>query len=194
MNENYLNKLDYNKILELLANYSVTYLGKKLCFDLRPSFNQNRVAKLLHETLEACKLIVRKGSLPIFVIPNVNIYIKNLESSYSLASKGLLDIAKILKLSRELKEYFYKDENFDLSDFPILDGYFSSLYSNINVEKQILSSIIDENVISDDASIVLSKLRQNRRKLESDIKENLNNMIHSRDLFQIYNGTYYYYS
>lgn len=183
MNENYLNKLDYYKILELLANYSVTYLGKELCLSLNPSFKQNRVTKLLQETLEACKLIVRKGPLPIFDIPNTSIYIKSLESSYSLSSKGLLDIAKILKLSRELKDYFYKDENFNLSDFPILDGYFSSLYSNINVEKQILSSIIDEDVISDDASIVLSKLRRNRRKLESDIKENLNNMIHSRYLF-----------
>lgn len=158
-------------------------MGKKLCFDLRPSFNQNRVTKLLQETLEACKLIIRKGNLPIFGIPNVSIYIKNLESSYSLASKGLLDIAKILKLSRELKEYFYNDENFDLSDFSILDGYFSSLYSNVNIEKQILSSIIDEDVIADDASTVLLKLRQNRRKLESDIKESLNNMLHSRCLF-----------
>lgn len=183
MNENYLNKLEYNKILELLANYSVTYLGKELCLNLLPSFKQNRVTKLLQETLEACKLIVRKGNLPIFSIPNTTIYIKNLESSYSLASKGLLDIARILKLSRELKEYFYKDVNFDLFDFSILDGYFSSLYCNINIEKQIFSSIIDEDVISDDASPLLSKLRQNRRKLESDIKENLNNMIHSRYLF-----------
>lgn len=180
MYENYLNKLEYNKILDLLAGYSVTYLGKELSLNLRPCFKEVRVQKLLHETLEACKLIVRKGNLPLYSIPNISIYIKNLESSYSLTAKGLLDTGKILKLCRELKEYLYKDENFDLSDFSILDGYFSSLYSNINVEKQILSAIIDEDIIADDASITLLQLRKNRKKLENEIKESLNNMIHSR--------------
>lgn len=179
MNENYLNKLEYNKIIDLLANCSVTYLGKERCFSLMPCFKQTRVTKLLLETSEASNLIARKGELPLYGISNISIYIKNLESSCSLTARGLLDIAKVLKLSRELKDYFYKDENFDLSDFAILDEYFSSLYSNINIEKQILSSIIDEDVISDDASTVLSKLRQNRRKLESDIKQSLNNIIHS---------------
>lgn len=183
MNENYLNKLEYNRILELLAGNSVTYLGRELCLGLLPCFKEGRVTKLLQETMEASTLIVRKGNLPLCAISDIGMYIKNLESSYVLTSKALLDIAKVLKLSRELKEYLYNDEDFDLSDFSILDGYFSSLYSNIKIEKEIFSSIIDEDVIADDASSTLSNLRRNRRRLESEIKENLNNMIHSRKLF-----------
>lgn len=167
MNENYLNKLEYFEILELLSKYSITYCGKELCLNLRPCFKSSRVSKLLQETSEAVELILRKGSIPLYSIPDIGVYIKNLESSYSLSSRGLLDIAKILKLCRELKEYFYKDENFNLSDFSILDGYFSSLYSNINVEKQILSSIIDEDVISDDASSTLFSIRKSKKNLES---------------------------
>lgn len=179
MNENYLTKLEYNKILELLAKHSVTYLGKELCLNLLPMYKEIKVTKLLQETSEACNLIIREGNLPIIPISNVDLYIKNLEVSYSLNTKGLLDIAKILKLSRELKEYFYKDGNFDLSTFSILDTYFSSLYTNIKVEKNILSSILDEDNIADTASSTLSSLRRNRRKLESEIKETLNKIIHS---------------
>jgi DNA mismatch repair protein MutS2 len=179
MNENYLNKLEYNKILNLLSEYSTTYLGKELCLKLLPIFKESKVKKILQETSEASCLIARKGNIPISDISNIDLYIKNLESSYTLTAKGLLDIAKILKLSRELKEYFFDDENFDLSDFTILNEYFSSLYSNPKIENQILSSIIDEDNIADDASPLLSTLRRNRRKAESEIKENLNNIIHS---------------
>ena len=179
MNENYLNKLEYNRILDLLFKECLTYFGKDLCFKLRPIFNQAKVTKLLQETEQASILGIRKGGLPISSIPNIEIYIKNLESFNSLNSKGLLEIAKILKLSRELKDYFYKDDDFDLSSFPILDNYFSSLYNNFGIESKILSSILDEDIISDDASSKLALLRRNRRKLETEIKESLNNMIHS---------------
>lgn len=179
MNKNYLNKLEYDKILDLLAKNSITYVGKDLCLNLLPSFKEAKVTKLLQETSEASNLIYRKGNLPITEISNIDISIKNLESSYSLNAKSLLDIAKTLKLSRELKEYFYKDEDFDLSSFPILDGYFSSLYTNLKIEENILTSILDEDNIADNASSTLSSLRRNRRKLESEIKEQLNNMVHS---------------
>ena len=172
-------KLEFDKILELLSNECLTYIGKDISIRLTPVFKQLKVTKLLQETEEASILSVRNGNLPISSIPNIEIYIKNLESSNSLNAKGLLEVARVLKISRELKEFFYKDEDFDLGSFPILDSYFSCFYNNFGVESKILSSILDEDIISDDASPKLASLRRNRRKLESEIKESLNNMIHS---------------
>ena len=179
MNTSYLNKLEYNKILEILSEHSVTYLGKELCLNLVPNNKKEKVTKTLQETTESCNLIVRKGNLPIVPIDNIDIYIKNLESSISLSSKGLLSIGRILKLSRELKNYFYEDENLDLTEFPILENQFSSLYNNKKIEDEILNAILDEDNIADNASSTLSSLRRNRRKLESEIKDTLNNIIHS---------------
>lgn len=179
MTQNYLNKLEYNKILEILENFCTTYLGKNLSLNLVPSNDKYKVQNLLDETSQAIDFIVRKGNLPIAEIPDISIWIKKLESCSSLSSKGLLDVALILKLSRELKQYFYNDTDFDLSCFNILDNYFSCLYSNVGIEDKIFSSIIDENNISDNASSKLFSLRKNRKKLESEIKENLNKIIHS---------------
>lgn len=178
MNENYL-KLEYNKILELLSKECSTYFGKDIAFNLLPVFNKLKVTKLLQETLEACNITICKGNLPIAEIPNIELYIKNLKSESPLNIKGLIDVVKILKLSRELKEYFYKDEDFDISNFNILDNYFSSLYCNQSIEEKILSSILDEDTIADNASPKLFSLRKNRKKLEIEIKTNLNNMLHS---------------
>lgn len=179
MHEIYLKKLEYDKALSLLSKNAKTYIGMQYCLNLKPSTNKEKVQKLLNETLEACNLIIRKGSLPISDFSDISLSIKNLESNISLSAKSLLEIATIFKLSRELKDYFYKDEEFDISDFPILDDYFSKLYLNKNIEDKIFSSIIDENTISDDASTLLSTLRRNKRKLESQIKDNLNKIIHS---------------
>lgn len=177
--QNYLNKLEYDKILTLLSSNSKTYLGKELCLDLKPSNSKDKVVTLLKETDEACTLLLRKGNLPISDFEDISLSVKNLESNISLSAKALLDIANVLRISRDLKEYFYKDEDFDLSNFSILDSYFSRLYSNKTIEDRIFTCIIDENTIADDASTVLANLRRNRRKLENQIKDTLNKIIHS---------------
>ena len=177
--QNYLNKLEYDKILTLLSSNSKTYLGKELCLDLKPSNSKDKVVTLLKETDEACTLLLRKGNLPISDFEDISLSVKNLESNISLSAKALLDIANVLRISRDLKEYFYKDEDFDLSNFSILDSYFSRLYSNKTIEDKIFTCIIDENTIADDASTVLANLRRNRRKLENQIKDTLNKIIHS---------------
>ena len=179
MNKTYLNKLEYNKILEILSKHCVTYLGKDNSLSLLPSNKKENVEKLLEETNEALSLILRKGNAPFFPIPDINVYLKNLESSNYIVAKALLDIANIIKLSRELKEYFYKDEGIDAQEYPSLNTYFSCICDNKKIEDSIFSSIIDENEVSDNASSTLSSLRKNRKKLENDIKDTLNNIIHS---------------
>lgn len=179
MNTHNLEKLEYNKILEKLSLYCKTYIGKNFAENLNPSSNKEYVNTLLTETSEAINLILRKGSIPIVEIANISMSIKKLESNLALSAKSLLEIANILKISRELKNYFYEDENFEISSFPLLDSIFSNLYNNLEIENSIFSCILDENTIADNASSKLSSLRKNRKKLEADIKESLNRILHS---------------
>lgn len=179
MTEDYLKKLEFNEIKSMVSNHCKTYLGKERSKNLLPNFNKIQVKKLLDETLEATNLCFRKSTPPFYEIADISFSIKSLISSNSLNAKSLLEIAKIFRLCRELKEYFYKDDEFDLSQFSILNGYFSDLYINPNIENKIFSTIIDEDNISDNASSKLSDLRRNRKKLEADIKNILGNIIHS---------------
>ena len=175
----YLNKLEYKKILEMLSSFCCTFVGKEMSLALQPCFNHKKVEKLLSETSEASNLIIQKGSLPISEIANIYSSLKKLESGNSLTAKELLETAHIFKLSRELKNYFCEDKNFDISDYTILETYFSNLYNNIELENSILSVIIDENTLADTASSKLNSIRKGIRKTESDIKESLNRILHS---------------
>lgn len=179
MLEKYLNKLEYNKILDIVSSYCATYIGRSLSSSFLPNSNKEIVARLLDETNSAVNLLIRKGEIPLSDIENIEVCIKNLKSYNSLGVKSLLDVANVLRISRQLHQYFFDDEEFDLSDFSILADLFSMLYYNKNMEDTIFNSIIDEDTIADDASKALSSLRKNRRKLEQDVRDKLSNFIHS---------------
>lgn len=178
MNENYLEKLEYYKILEAVSNYCNTYLGKELAMSLLPSNQTNTVQKLLQETNEAVNLSYR-NSFPSFTeISTIDIELKRLESSQPLSAKSLLNLIHIFKLSQDLKEYFSKDF-LDSSDYPILSNLFSNLYTNKSITDKISACILDENTIDDKASKTLQSIRKQERKLEQDIRAKLNDMLHS---------------
>ncbi len=177
MNTIYLKKLEYPIILEKLASNCHTYIGKELAYNLLPSNNKETVKELLNQTQEATNLIQRVSLPPICEIANIEIYIKLLESYTQISAKGLLDIANILEMSYELKQYFYNFSEHE--DFIILNNYFYNLYSNSGISDKIKKSILDENTIADSASYNLANIRRKKSHLEQEIKNKLNSILHS---------------
>ncbi len=171
-----LNKLEYNEIIDVLEKHCKTYLGKNMCDSLKPSFSFELVDVLLNETKEADTLLHQKGSPPFYETDELEKYIKILKSNQTLSIKGLLNIGMLLRIARELKEYFYDNNT---SSFINLEKYFTFLYSNPSIEKSIFDKIIDESTIADNASKKLSSLRRNRKNFEQEVKDKLNSYIHS---------------
>lgn len=179
MNEKYLKTLEYDKIVEKLSTYCKTYIGKQKVSALLPLFNNTDVVNQLAFTNEAVSLIYRKGSVPISDIPDITLSIKNLESDGVLSTISLLNIARFLKISREVKEYFFSADDIELSMYTKIYDLFDLLYTNKSIEDKIFSIILDENTIDDNASPKLSAIRKECRRLEQDIRDKLNNFIHS---------------
>ena len=179
MNNYYLNKLEYNKILEILSNYSSTYIGKDMCLNLLPSNDKQEVKEKLEETKEAVDILYRSSTPPITDIADNTINIKIIESNNTLSIKAILDLTKIFDIANELKKYFYTDY-IKPEDYPTLDAIFSKLYTNLSIIEKVRKSIIDENTIDDKATQNLYKIRRKEQNIEQDIKQNLNKIIHSQ--------------
>ena len=177
MNKIYLEKLEYNKILDILSNFCHTYIGKDLSLNLLPSFKKDEVKNALSETSEAISLIQRASVPPISEIDDITFYIKSLESSNAISAKALLSICNILEISYNLINYFSDFK--DMEEYTVLSNYFSHLYSNSSIIQNIKKSILDENTIADTASSTLSSIRKKKIKLEQDIKSKLTNLLHS---------------
>lgn len=178
MNKNYLKKLEYNKIIEILSTYCNTYIGKLKCSTLIPYNDKEVVKKMLEETSEAVNLLYRNDNPPITEIADNTINIKMLESYGTLSIKSILDITNIFKISNYLKLYFYKDF-IDVNDYTYLNEIFCKLYTNIDIIEKISYCITEENTISDNASTNLANIRKKQRNIEQDIKSKLNTFIHS---------------
>ena len=179
METKYFEKLEFNKIKEILEEFCVTFLGKKMALELLPLSSKNEIEKAGNQTFEASNLIYRKGNIPISEIEDITKYLKILEAKNSLNSKALLDLANILRTSKNLKNYFF-NEDIDMSEFSSLNNLFENLYLNINIEKKIFDSILDENTISDDASSSLKNIRKNIKNKEQEIRNKLNSILHQK--------------
>ena len=179
MNNSSLKILEYNKILEILSTYTKTYIGNKLAIELTPSFDVLEVTNLGLQTNQALDMINKYGLPPIGEFNDVSIHIKKLSGDNILSIKEILDLASILRMSRELKLFFdevSKNVNFE---FNILQPFFNNLYLNLELEKEIFFKIIDENTLDDKASDALYSIRRQKRALEQNIKDKLNHFIHS---------------
>jgi len=171
VNKKNLEKLEYDKVIKKLSTFSKTYIGMEKCNNLLPS---NNVEFLLEQAYEANSVISRCGNIPLCEIANIDILIKNLESNFSLTSSDLLKLTHILKTSRELKSYFiFENEYTNISE------YFSNLYINNSLEKEINDKILDEDTISDNASSKLKSIRKLERDVSLEIKNKLNSIVHS---------------
>lgn len=180
MNTKYLDKLEYYKILDKLSSFARTYIGKEMICKLEPSFDYDEVCHLQLQTNQAVRLIYKYGTPPISDFADVSVAIKKLNSSSCLSAKELLDIANIFKMSHEIQSYFTNiTENLDVNDFNAISSFFQNLYINSSIEKSILTKIIDEFALEDNASATLASIRRSKRSLENSIKDKLNHFIHS---------------
>ena len=179
METKYFEKLEFNKIREILESFCVTFLGRKLALELLPMNAKGEIEKAGNQTFEASNLIYRKGSLPVDEIEDITKYLKALEAEISQNAEVLLALARVLRTSKNLKNYFFNEE-IDMSEFVTLKPLFENLYCNPGIEEKVFKSIIDGNTIADDASSNLKNIRKNIKNKEQEIRNKLNHLLHQK--------------
>ena len=179
MDVKYLEKLEFNIVCKKLEEFAKTYIVRDICLNLMPLESKKDIIKALKHTTEASTLIYRKGNIPLDEIENILPHIKKLNASATLSIKELLDLAHIIKVSRVLKEYFSSEE-IDMTEFVNLKDLFEHLYTNVGLENQIFSKLIDENTVDDNASAELKNIRRNLRNKEQEIRNKLNSLLRTK--------------
>lgn len=177
MNEKALRILEYNKIIEMLCESTVSAMGRDIAAELKPSTDINEIKELLQETTEAVNLLLKKGSIPIGGVQDIRVPLKKVKLGSILDPAELLRVADTLRAARRLKSFMNDDRGEE--SFPIIEYYIETLAPYRNIEDRISSAIVSEEEISDNASPQLHSIRRKIKDRTASMREKLNHMISS---------------
>lgn len=180
MNEKSLRVLEYNKIIELLADKATSTLGKSLCSSLKPTNDIKHIQSAQTETAEAVAMIIQLGRPPIGPIVDLKDPLKIASIGGVLSPKQLLEVADSLRTGRVLKKFIAGNDT-HLEKYPVLCDIAVGITPNQDLEKAVEACIVSETELSDHASPELRKIRKQIESKNAAVRQKLESMITSPD-------------
>lgn len=172
MEQKTLRDLEYDKILNMLAEYARNEKTREEILKYHPLSDFHAVQQLLSETDAAMTMVLQYGSPELVTVEALEGALKRMQMGGSLSMPELLNVAAVLRGARVLKKYYEGKEN-------VLSGYFAQLEPEKRLEEKITTSILSAEEMADGASSELYNIRRKMRGAEAKVKESLNSMVHS---------------
>ncbi len=178
INERALRTLEYGKIIEKLQQYAGSEPGRRLCAQLKPLTELDKITELQTETADALTRVFQKGGLSFNGVPDITGTIKLLEVGSTLLAGELLKISSVLTATLRVKQYGTGGQE-EVTD--CLTERFSLLEPLVTLNNEISRCIISEEEIADDASAGLKQVRRQMRITNDKIREQLASIVNAQD-------------
>ena len=180
MNQKVLRTLEYNKIVERLAEYAFGADTKERCLSLLPSTSLSEITNAQQQTKDAMNRSLKKGRLDCSGIKPLSSAIRRVEIGGTMNIEELLSLCKLLETARRVKAYGRKEREDIPSDS--LSELFDGLEPLSPLCDEIRRCIISVDEISDDASSNLKSIRRSIRSTGDRIHAQLNQMLNNQNV------------
>ncbi len=180
MNQKVLRTLEYNKIVERLAEYAFGADTKERCLSLLPSTSLSEITNAQQQTKDAMNRSLKKGRLDCSGIKPLSSAIRRVEIGGTMNIEELLGLCKLLETARRVKAYGRKEREDIPSDS--LSELFDGLEPLSPLCDEIRRCIISVDEISDDASSNLKSIRRSIRSTGDRIHGQLNQMLNNQNV------------
>lgn len=180
MNQKVLRTLEYNKIVERLAEYAFGADTKERCLSLLPSTSLSEITNAQQQTKDAMNRSLKNGRLDCSGIKPLSSAIRRVEIGGTMNIEELLGLCKLLETARRVKAYGRKEREDIPSDS--LSELFDGLEPLSPLCDEICRCIISVDEISDDASSNLKSIRRSIRSTGDRIHAQLNQMLNNRNV------------
>lgn len=180
MNQKVLRTLEYNKIVERLAEYAFGADTKERCLSLLPYTSLSEITNAQQQTKDAMNRSLKKGRLDCSGIKPLSSAIRRVEIGGTMNIEELLGLCKLLETARRVKAYGRKEREDIPSDS--LSEFFDGLEPLSPLCDEIRRCIISVDEISDDASSNLKSIRRSIRSTGDRIHVQLNQMLNNQNV------------
>lgn len=180
MNQKVLRTLEYNKIVERLAEYAFGADTKERCLSLLPSTSLSEITNAQQQTKDAMNRSLKKGRLDCSGIKPLSSAIRRVEIGGTMNIEELLGLCKLLETARRVKAYGRKEREDIPSDS--MSELFDGLEPLSPLCDEIRRCIISVDEISDDASSNLKSIRRSIRSTGDRIHAQLNQMLNNQNV------------
>lgn len=178
MNDKALKTLEYDKIISRLETYASSPMGKKCCTTLLPSSDYNEIITAQEETRDALSRLYKTGFLSFQGLTDIRPHLRLLDIDSTLTAGELLEIARLLSITAQVKEFGDTEE--ETMAFDSLHPYFNLLEPLEFLHQRITSCILSADEISDDASSALRDIRKEIKQTNIAIHNKLASIINSQ--------------
>ena len=169
-----IHALEYEKILERLANCSKLEQSKTVCLNLKPLEDPEQVQEALDFTAEALHVLDFGLDIPVeFVMDISSLTLKN---EY-FVEEELLDTAKTMRTSRIVRNFLKENTEFNSK----LNTLAFPLYVNKELEDRIFDTFDDAGNVKQNATPELAGLYSSLRDTENNLKQSVNALLNNSE-------------
>ena len=182
MREKDIYALEFDTVLQLLADCAVSSAGRQACEVLRPQTEPDDITHASERTWQFFRLLEEQLSLPLQEFPDIRQSLQWARHvGTALEGPKLLEILSVISLSRQLSVFFrrHTDSAPLLADLPQRLSVFREL------EDVLQRCLDDSGGLKDEASPDLRRLRRRVRTLDEEIERRLQQQLrssHTKDI------------
>ena len=175
MNKRVFEKLEFDKILNMLEAKALSDSGKQAALALTPGKSIAAVRLMQSETLEAESTLMRETKTPMSSFSDISSETARLKTGADLSCRELLRVLGVQKSAKRAKAGLKKQEGSE----NLLYNIAEPLYYDEAMIRELDNAIISENELADDASAELLSIRRKILRENDGIHEKLNAVIRS---------------
>ncbi|MEE1304384.1 MAG: endonuclease MutS2 [Agathobacter sp.] len=177
MNNKVYITLEFNKILERLADYAACPETRQRCLNLTPITDIDEINSLQETTSDALSRLYRDSNISFVGTHNVHSTLKRLDIGGALNTVELLRISSLLEVAKRAKAYDRSANDEEKTDS--LTESFAALEPLTPLHNEIKRCILGEDEIADDASPALFKIRKSIRGMNDRIHAQLTKLMNN---------------
>ena len=175
MDKNVISTLEFDKIIEHLAQLPVSPLGQKLILQIKPLSEPAFITQKLNETSELRDILDFDDPFPLSGLQDITEQLSklNIHGTF-LSTEELVQISRTLEVARKINMYFIDRED----KYPLLFRLVKQISTFKNIEDEIKRCIDSSGYqVYDHASPELNRIRRSIIRQEEQIRKRLEGMV-----------------